>query len=418
MGNLQVRFCGGIEVLRMVEYCGTIDTERQEKQRKQIKLKIRKYNMSTPQIKKNVLIIFIDGLQYDVAISSLDLLKSSICSRMIPGIGFSNNIYPEMMCGQTPDEIGYFNEWSPHKEETKKLNIAIRALDITRKSIYINAGIRKIILKKFFKRDYANIPFKYVHLFKPQGSHNFRDLNNKSILREYDFDIVDAVETGQNMGRRDAFAIKTAHDQIRENSMLISLIDLDNIAHVYGIDSERYLSHIAYLDDELKKLIDAYRRKNRNSDIYLLSDHGMARVSTIVNIDIEKAICPMNIKKYLYFIDSTYIRVWIKEKSLESIIKEYFTYIKSGTMLSDEERTKFGISNKDYGDIIFRANEGVIFLPNFYGSRPVNAMHGYDSKLTSQHAIFSIVKPQKTIENLPMSSKQVYRFLKGSLNEK
>ena len=29
----------GIDVLRMVKYCGTLDTERQEKQRKQIKPK-------------------------------------------------------------------------------------------------------------------------------------------------------------------------------------------------------------------------------------------------------------------------------------------------------------------------------------------------------------------------------------------
>jgi len=39
----------GIEVSHMVEYCGTLDTERQEKQRKQIKPKMRKYNMSTRQ---------------------------------------------------------------------------------------------------------------------------------------------------------------------------------------------------------------------------------------------------------------------------------------------------------------------------------------------------------------------------------
>ncbi len=37
----------GIEGPRMVEYCGTLETERQEKQRKQIKPKMRKYNMST-----------------------------------------------------------------------------------------------------------------------------------------------------------------------------------------------------------------------------------------------------------------------------------------------------------------------------------------------------------------------------------
>ncbi len=36
-----------IEVPRKVEYCGTLDTERQEKQRKQTKPKCRNHIMST-----------------------------------------------------------------------------------------------------------------------------------------------------------------------------------------------------------------------------------------------------------------------------------------------------------------------------------------------------------------------------------
>jgi len=51
--NRYVRFADGsvrgIEVSHMVKYCGTLDTERQEKQRKQIIPKMRKYNMSTRQ---------------------------------------------------------------------------------------------------------------------------------------------------------------------------------------------------------------------------------------------------------------------------------------------------------------------------------------------------------------------------------
>jgi hypothetical protein len=38
-----------IEIPHMVEYCGTLDTERQEEQRKQIRPKRRNYIMSTRQ---------------------------------------------------------------------------------------------------------------------------------------------------------------------------------------------------------------------------------------------------------------------------------------------------------------------------------------------------------------------------------
>ena len=88
---------------------------------------------------KKVLLVFIDGLQYDIAIEKMNILKKANNSRIIPGIGFSNNIYPEMLCGKNPDEIGYFNEWSPIKDKKNKLPFYLRFLDIFRSSLYINA---------------------------------------------------------------------------------------------------------------------------------------------------------------------------------------------------------------------------------------------------------------------------------------
>jgi hypothetical protein len=53
-----------------------------------------------------------------------------------------------------------------------------------------------------------------------------------------------------------------------------------------------------------------------------------------------------------------------------------------------------------------------MFLPNFYGGRPVKAMHGYDSKLESQQAMFYTNIPEIS---LPKNSADVYRFLKRVL---
>lgn len=101
---------------------------------------------------KKILLVFIDGLEYDIVIEKMKILKNKENTKVISGIGSSNNIYPEMLFGTNPDEIGYFNEWSPVKEKKSKLLFYSKWLDMFRWSLYINADIRKI-----FKLDFLNI---------------------------------------------------------------------------------------------------------------------------------------------------------------------------------------------------------------------------------------------------------------------
>jgi len=357
-----------------------------------------------------MLLIFIDGLPCDVAAKTLDVLQDANIHESEPGIGFSNNLYPEMLAGQNPDEIGYFNEWSPIKNEKKRLPIWIRALDIFRGSLYINAGIRKIILKKIFNLNFSNIPFKYAHLFKPQGSHDFR-VQKDGILIDYNFRIFDAVEQDGKVGTRDEKAINKALSDVSEQNTLVSLMDVDNLCHVYGIASPEVQQHIKFLNQAITKLIKAYSLINQNLEVVLFSDHGMAEVTRIQSLDLEKAFGPMEKSKYLYFIDSTFLRVWTGNGGLKEQISTYLSGLNYGNILTTEERIEFGLTNTEFGDIIFRASEKTIFLPNFYGSRPVKAMHGYDSKLKSQKAFISRVQGIRDSNQIPKKSKDVYKFL-------
>jgi hypothetical protein len=365
-----------------------------------------------------VLLVFIDGLQFDVAIERMNILKDANNSRVVPGIGFSNNIYPEMLCGVNPDEIGYFNEWSPTKDEKPKLPIYLRLLDLFRGSLYINAGIRKIILNKIFNLNYSNVPFKYAHFFKPQGSHNFRDLKGNNILYDYDFEIYDAVETGKKVGQRDNFIIEQLDRNLSEKNYLLSLTDLDNIAHVNGVTSNTFYDHISNLDNQLKQLFDKFSNQNNENEIYLFSDHGMTDVSRVINFNIEKEFGAMSLNSYLYFIDSTYLRVWIKDKNLTEKFKSYLSSKEFGELLTEEQREEFGLTNRDFGDFIFRGKEGIMFVPNFYGGRANKAMHGYDSYLKSQNAIFSKINNHNNKINMPKTSKEVFHYLTKVCNDK
>jgi hypothetical protein len=359
-----------------------------------------------------IMLIFVDGWSHASAKKYFPSMNDKNSSSVVPGIGFSNNLYPEMLCGTNPDEIGYFNEWSPVPKPRGPLSLLIRSLDIFRPFLYINAGIRKIILRKFLKLDYANIPFKYAHLFKPQGSHDFRDLSPTGILGTHKFKIFDSVEFRDlKVGERDLAAIELTKRNMSNDNILVSLVDLDNVAHIHGCLSSEYDRHATYLAEEISDLARAFCFQNEDNRVFLFSDHGMVDVTDVKSFDIESVFGPMAEDKYLYFVDSTYVRVWVKDDSLRDELAEFLNELNFGTVVQDEERIRHGVTRLEYGDYLFRANEGVMLVPNFYGGRPCRAMHGYDGNLESQRAIFADLSGSGGSYELPKSSKGVYQFL-------
>lgn len=366
---------------------------------------------------KRRLIIFIDGMSFDYANNNLHIMKDLTKHSISPGFGFSNNIYPELICGLSPDKIGYFNEWSPVIHPKKNFNILLLFFDLFRNFLYINAFIRKIILRKLFKIETANIPFKYLNFFKPQGSHNFRDLpHDNNLLHLHNFRIHDGAESNNSLGKKDLWAFNSCECDYSEN-IFLSLVDFDNLCHVYGIDSEQVSNHIVFLNLKIQQLLNRLNNE-ANLELIVFSDHGMASVNNVVNFNIESKFGPMNVNRYLYFIDSTFLRVWINDPTLIQSFHIYLSSLPFGELISSEDRIKYGVSNKNFATFMFRANEGVMFVPNFYGSRANKAMHGYSSDLTSQKAFFAYSATANKLELKPKSSVDVYFSLSSILNDK
>ena len=58
----------------------------------------------------------------------------------------------------------------------------------------------------------------------------------------------------------------------------------------------------------------------------------------------------MSEDKYLYFIDSTYMRVWVKNKNMMKEFEEYLSTREFGELLTEQQRKEFGLTNREFGD--------------------------------------------------------------------
>lgn len=348
------------------------------------------------------IILFIDGLSFDHsrALTSISNFKKN---KITPGAGFSNNIYTELICGRKPDEAGFFNEWTYSSSNQSIINKLLLPFDLLRGNIYINYAFR-FFLKKLNLNTF-NIPFKFLHLFKSNGAHNFESLISPNFPKDDHFTFYDSALIKKSVGDRD-LSIMDKVLKSSSNKIFISLVDLDNIAHIYGTNSSQYHQHINLIDHFIKKI------SNKNQ-LVIFSDHGMVDVKKIVTFQIESLLGKASTNSYTYFLDSTFLRVWLHNKNLKTEMVNKLKTLDHGLVIDDEERKEYSFINRDFGDIIFRANESVMYVPNFFGFRSCKAMHGYDPKLESQKAFLA----HNFNTDFPVAcSSDVYHFLKKVFN--
>lgn len=110
----------------------------------------------------------------------------------------------------------------------------------------------------------------------------------------------------------------------------------------------------------------------------------MAPVKNYINpydiIDYAK-----NIDKELsYFIDSTFIRIYLSNKEniteIIEILKEKFSH--DITLLDDTMFKKYKIpQDRRYGDIIISVKPYGLFYPNFFNDHLIKGMHGYITEI-------------------------------------
>lgn len=115
-----------------------------------------------------------------------------------------------------------------------------------------------------------------------------------------------------------------------------------------------------------------------------IGDHGMAPVMEKVNV--LKMVESLGLKAgrdYTLFLNSTIANVWFNSEKAEREITELFTDKPYGRIIGMDERRQRRIpTDRRYGDLMFAADPGVLFWPDYFHvvEHDIKGMHGYLEK--------------------------------------
>lgn len=116
-----------------------------------------------------------------------------------------------------------------------------------------------------------------------------------------------------------------------------------------------------------------------------IGDHGMAPVMEKVNV--LKQVESLGLKAgddYVLFLDSTLAKVWFQNEKAERAIRDLLTDVPYGRILTPDERRHRRIPlDRKYGDLMFAAEPGVLFWPDYFHvvEHDIKGMHGYIEKM-------------------------------------
>ena len=349
--------------------------------------------------------------------------KFETIAKVTPGFGYSVNCQAELFIGMTPDELGYFCEWTynPENSPFRKAEYLLYPLTPVKKIYYLDRLLHKAI-SKLLGYEIKNIPFPYLSKFSKEGKDVFSP----------DFQIPSIIKEGKTIPctnfinlsptERDYQVYKRTINSIKENyNLVISFFgELDGIAHWSGVDSIEYRRKVEELDRWVWDLKSRFVSEYKNGVVIVVSDHGMVGVKEGKRIDLEIIFGTPNDKTYFYFLEGTILRLWTFNSNIKQQIEDYLFDLKYGSIIFPEERKKYGISSRKFGDIIFLADESVMFTPCFWGRKISKGMHGYHPELESQKGIFlcsdiSVFKEYIHFSSKTISAKNISQVVKRYL---
>lgn len=305
--------------------------------------------MSKPKI-----LIFVDGLPYHKKEIFKDYLSSTVRCLEV-GLGFSSNMHCVLLAGKSPDEMGFFTDWT-----ITDYTVGRRYLTHRNTFGYV---VNKLVGRL---RGYSHsIPLGLGNKFMNTGVYPLK--NKKSLcdlnvcFEDWDFYIDD-----------EASVFLKEQTDIVKNTVLV-LNHIDTLGHYQGTDSLVYENACQSLFSLIKERIeDKY-------EYLLFSDHGMSRNPKGVSLVLEDYVGRQSSETYFYFIDSTSIKVWSKNEEIKDKLKLFLGSMKEGVLLSNEQRKKYGVECHSFGDIIFILKNEFYFKDNYFGRSFISktkGMHG------------------------------------------
>ena len=323
--------------------------------------------------------------------------------KIVNGFGFCERA--EIFTGVSSIDSGYISAigFNPEKSPYKNLSILLKLVSYTDKFLPIR------IIRKIIRRLLALLIYRFKHSLNPYQipyeflkyfalTEDFNDSLEMNALRHesiFDIALMSSKKIHQNSftglnkknnGTDDDRLATVLEECSKEYSLyLIYIATMDACGHKFGPKSFEIKEALKTLDGKLKKFVNQFEKKLPKSTYVFLGDHGMTTIHEKVDITsilkrMDQTTNTRADKDYVYFLDSTMLRVWVINKKLKSVIE---SYLESDLILNKKGIYYSKLSeykpNKELGDIVWCANSGILISPDFFHTSKddLKGMHGY-----------------------------------------
>ncbi len=362
---------------------------------------------------KKTVFILVDAFRHDYLDRGLtpfldkEKTNGEYTKRIKPGHGFCERA--EIFTGKKPSETGFFTAIDLKKDNNiySRFSWLLHIIDYILKicsSNFINKVTRRVIWELVSRTKYPMHPYRiplnmlknfsltedYVDMRNTNalGFESIFDYLNKNNLK-YFYDSFTALNLVQNGNDQDR--LNLVLDNAKDDSSLyfIYLGAADAVGHKYGTQSVEINTTIQEIDKKLEIFVNKFNKINPETKYIFLGDHGMIDIEVVVNTqEIINQIMSKNKYKsgvdFEFFLDSTLMRIWIKDSNRKEKIIESFLNVEllnvNGTFLSYETAKNFDIPfDETSADIMWWANPGVLISPDFFHTKKEikKGMHGY-----------------------------------------
>jgi len=188
----------------------------------------------------------------------------------------------------------------------------------------------------------------------------------------------------QLLGEIDALSLETG-------LVFVYLHQIDMVSHIFGMDSRRFHSTVADVDEYVGAITARMRQRFPAAPTMLFSDHGMSNLHRQVSLE-GLTSHPGFPSRFFVALDATMARLWYfdADENLRGWVREYVASRLPGRFLTEEDRRdlRLRFDNDLYGEDIFLTEPGWGIFPNFHSYLKPKAMHAYHPDNPDQWGLF------------------------------
>lgn len=353
------------------------------------------------------LAVFIDAYGWRVA-ERHPLLDGELTERrpLETVFGYSSSCDPTILTGTMPREHGHFTffRYAPDASPFKSLALLWRALSWLPSSLtdrgrirrYLSRIVGRLLGVTGYFQLYAS-RFDRLHLLDYTER---RDLYQPGGINGGQLTIFDRLRADHvpffcsNWRQQDPDNLRDMNDALATGAPRFAYLflgALDAVLHREGTNGPGVAGTIANYDAGLRTLLATAREQYDDVELMIFSDHGMTDITA--TCDLQKTIDALGLvygTDYAAVYDSTMARFWFMHDDARTRITAALGTVTAGRTLTGDDLARYecDFPARQYGELFFLLEPGVLMLPSDLGRSPLAGMHGFAPEDPDSTAFF------------------------------